>query len=111
VEVDAGLAAVVRAADAGADVPTALRAAGHPSYAVLASAWQVAERHGVGLAGACSRMVTHLRSERATDRVVAAELASARATARLLVALPALALVVGTLSGGRPWEFLLHTPL
>lgn len=111
VEVDAGLSAVVRAAEAGADVPTALRAAGHPAYSVLASAWQVAERHGVGLADACSRVVAHLRSERATDRVVAAELASARATARLLVALPALALVVGTLSGGRPWEFLLHAPL
>lgn len=105
-DVDPALAAVGRAAQAGADVPTALRAVGVPAYAVLASAWQVAEQHGVGLADACSRVVQHLRAERATARVVAAELASARATARLLLALPVLALVGGALTGGRPWEFL-----
>lgn len=110
-EVDEALVPVRRVADAGGDVPTALRASGVRSYTVVAAAWQVAEQHGTGLGEALRRVLTQLRADRATARVVAAELASARSTAKLLVALPGFALLAGATSGGRPWEFLLGTPL
>lgn len=109
-EVDEVLTGVSRVAGAGSDVPSALRATDVEAYRAVAAAWQVAERHGAGLAGSVRRVVTHLRADLATDRVVRAELASARSTAHLLLALPVLALLGGAASGGRPWQFLLATP-
>ena len=58
-----------------------------------------------------ARVAGSLREERATDRVVRGELASARATARLVALLPLFGLAMGTGSGGRPVEFLLGTPI
>ena len=110
-EVDPSLEPTYAAAVVGADVPGALRASGEsvPEYRFLAAAWQVSVRHGGGLAHALDRVVSQARADRATARVVASELASARSTARLLVALPLFALLIGASSGGRPWEFLLET--
>ena len=130
--VDARLARCHAAALAGTDVPNAFRAVGaapagtrgtgtggigaggmggRGSYEAVGAAWQVAHRHGAALAPALERVVAQLRAERSTVRVVASELASARATARLLVGLPFFALLAGAASGGRPWEFLLRTPV
>lgn len=103
------LAPAVRAARLGADVPAAMRRGRHPDLRLLAGAWHVSHRSGDGLATALARVADGLRGARATRRVVASELASARSTAQLLVALPALALVGGAGSGGKPWEFLLAT--
>lgn len=108
-EVDPELGQAYAAAVVGADVPTALRTVQVSEYRFLAAAWQVSIRHGGGLADALDRVVAQTRADRATARVVGSELASARATARLLVALPLFALLVGAGSGGRPWEFLLQT--
>jgi tight adherence protein B len=98
----------------GGDVPSALRRAGAEPGAegltLVAAAWHVSHRTGHGLADALARVAQALRETRATDRVVRGELASARATARLVAALPLLALLIGSGSGGDPLGFLLGTP-
>jgi tight adherence protein B len=109
------LAPVAAAGELDADVPDALRAlAGLPGAAALgsvAAAWQVAHRSGAGLAGALARTAETLRDDRRTRRLVSTELAAARATARMMAALPVLVLLLGVGLGGDPLGFLLHSPV
>ena len=109
------LASVAQTTALGGDVPTAFRALaarpGADGLALVAAAWQVSHRTGHGLADALARLAESLREAAATDRVVQGELASARATARLVGGLPVVALAIGAGSGGDPVGFLLGTPV
>ena len=106
---------VVEAFHLGSDVPDAWRELasqrpGARDLRLVAAAWQVSHQTGHGLAHALSRTAHGIRTRQRTQRVVESELASAGATARLVSALPLVALLMGSGAGGSPWRFLLTTP-
>lgn len=104
---------VSRAAQMGASVPDALRVLarrpGAQDLVLMAAAWQVAHRTGAGLADALSSVADAIRARAASARLVRSELASARATARLMAVLPLLTLLMGSGMGGDPVGTLLDT--
>jgi tight adherence protein B len=103
-------APVAVAGQMGADVPGRLRELGRRPGAgqlrTLAATWQVAHDTGSGLAAAIGQAADAIRADRRTARLVAAELASAHATARMLAVLPVGVLLLGTGIGGDPVGFL-----
>ncbi len=109
------LAPAREAAALGGDLPSALRRLaeipGAGELRMVGAAWDVAHRSGTGLAVALERVCTTVRADRATQRVVESELASARATARLIAALPVLVVLLGAGGGGGTWSFLTRTPI
>ncbi len=94
----------------GADVPAVLRelsrSPGGRQLSTLAATWQVAHETGSGLSAAIEQAADAIRSDRRTARLVAAELAAAHATARMLAVLPLGVLLLGSGIGGDPVGFL-----
>lgn len=109
------LKSVEAARQVGADVPAAMRRVAEQGGAgglrQLAAAWQLCERTGAPVAPAVLRVVDALRASQATERTVNSELASARATGRLLACLPLLGVVLGYVAGGDPIDFLVSNPV
>lgn len=97
----------------GGDVPAALRSAaarpGCEGLAALARAWQLCQLTGAPVARAVGQVSEGMRAAAAAERLVASELASTRATGRMLAALPLLGIGLGFVGGGNPIEFLLGT--
>lgn len=104
------LAPAVAAARLGSDVPTALRELGRRPGAdglvALAAAWQVSARSGAALASSLGQVVASARARDHATSLVAGELASARATARLVALLPLGTLAMASGIGASPWRFL-----
>lgn len=109
------LAPAAEVAHLGGDLPASLRELAHLPGAgelrLVGAAWEVAHRSGSGLADALDRVCATVRADRATRRVVESELASARATARLIAALPLLVVLLGAGAGGSTWAFLTGPPI
>jgi tight adherence protein B len=102
------LAPAATAARLGDDVPAALRrsAAAHVSAGAelerVATAWSLAERHGVPLAELLAGVHDDIHWRVRFGAGVRAQLAGPRATAGVLTALPALGVALGQLMGADP---------
>lgn len=107
------LAPAARVVELGGDVAGALRdAAQEPGRELLrdvAAGWQVSERSGAPLASVIDRVEQSARVEREILREVEAGAAPARATARLMAALPGMGLLLGSGMGGDPVHVLTAT--
>lgn len=102
-----------KAAVAGGDIPTALRLdardTGVGTLLGLAACWEVAEHSGAGLAEAVDRLADgHRAAQRAAEQLTA-EVAAARASARILALLPVFGLLVGQWIGAEPLIWLVGT--
>ena len=109
------LTPVAAVAALGGDVAASLRDCaerpGAEAMRHIAACWAVASDAGAGLAAALQRLGNGLRATERVRSEVIAQLASARASARLLAALPVFGLALGASMGAQPLQFLLHTPL
>jgi tight adherence protein B len=114
-EIWPALGPVVAAARLDSDVPTALRDLGRRPGAEgltdLAAAWQVSARSGSALAASLAQVVVSARARDHATALVAGELASARATARLVALLPLGTLAMASGIGASPWGFLVGHPV
>ena len=99
----------------GGEVSPALRRSGrergHEGLCDLADAWWVAERTGASLCDAVAATAEQLSGQQEVARTVAAELASPRATGRVMATLPVAGLMLGFGFGGDPLAFLLGHPV
>ena len=76
----------------------------------MAACLEVAEHSGSGLADGLACVIESLQHEREVAAEIEGQLAGPKATVRLLIILPALALLVGESLGAHPVAVLLTTP-
>lgn len=82
-----------------------------PAWSMLAAAWAVADAAGAPLAGCLAMLADALRSEAQLRREAAAALAGPAASARLVAALPVIAVAFGALLGFDTIGVLLGNPI
>ncbi|WP_245650410.1 type II secretion system F family protein [Nocardia harenae] len=80
-----------------------------PELARIATAWRIAEEHGLALAELLTAARTDLHARQRFRSRTTAALAGARATATVLAALPILGIALGHLMGAAPLRVLLGT--
>lgn len=102
---------VTAAHQVGGSVPAAMTALArdHPGAGDLvqvAAAWELSHHSGSALAVSLTAVAEEIADKQATRALVRTELASARSTARLVVALPVMTLAVGS-GNGDPVGWLL----
>jgi tight adherence protein B len=109
------LAPVAGVAALGGDVSASLRAAsecaGAEALRYVGACWHVAADAGAGLATALHRLGNALGAGERVREEVTAQLAAARASARVLAVLPVFGLLLGAAIGAKPVHFLLHRPV
>jgi tight adherence protein B len=108
----APVAAVI--AMGGDPVPGLASAATQPgcsALGLLAGSWGVAEAQGTASRGLLDRVADAARAESAQRLEVRSQLAGPLASARLLAAMPAVGLVMGTGLGASPASVLLGSPV
>jgi tight adherence protein B len=114
---DAVLLAAATAAAAGEPVSPAIVGAlgdgpaASPQWAVLAAAWEVASTSGAPLAMSLRDLASALRDEAQLRREVGSALAGPRASARLVLTLPVLAILFGAALGFDTVAVLFGNPL
>lgn len=86
------------------------RAPGHGGLLELARAWQVSVQTGAPLSATLEQVAASMSAEESLRAVVAGELASPRATSKVMAALPACGIGMGYLLGGDPLQWLLGGP-
>lgn len=113
------LVAAAAEAASGGDVAAPLRAAGASAadspttqlLAALSAAWEVAASAGAPTAAVLDRLATTLREEADLRDARATAMAAPRASARVLVALPVVGLLLGQLVGAAPLTLLVGSGL
>ena len=83
----------------------------HRELKQLAVCWKVAADSGSGMSAAVSRLIQSLRENEELRSTLDAELASPRATAKVLSGLPLIGLLMGIAMGADPIGWLLGNPL
>ncbi|GAB2822918.1 hypothetical protein GCM10022221_21170 [Actinocorallia aurea] len=98
---------------AAPDIPQALRELsvlpGAQALRLLAACWNIGVERGAAFAPVVDGLAAALRADRAHRGAVRAQLAGARATARLLAVLPALGIAMSWSMGANPLAFLFTT--
>ena len=87
------------------------RLAGYGGLRELARAWQVSRESGAPMSATLDQVAASLAADQALTRVVNSELAAARATGKVMAALPACGIGIGYLLGGDPARWLLAGPV
>jgi tight adherence protein B len=103
-----------RAHTLGGDVVTVwrhqARRRGHIGLLELARAWQVSVETGAPMSSMLDQVASSLSADQSLMGVVNSELAAARATSKVMAALPLCGIGLGYLLGGDPADWLLAGP-
>jgi tight adherence protein B len=86
------------------------RRAGHSGLLELARAWQVSAETGAPMSATLDQVAASLAADQSLAQLVNSELAPARATGKVMAALPGCGIGIGYLLGGDPARWLLAGP-